>query len=38
MKEFRRAPRVGEHNNEFYSEVLNVSPGELEKLKADGVI
>jgi CoA:oxalate CoA-transferase len=32
------APAVGEHNEEIYSQLLGISPQEIQKLKEDGVI
>jgi crotonobetainyl-CoA:carnitine CoA-transferase CaiB-like acyl-CoA transferase len=32
------APRLGEHNDEVYRELLGLTPGELDALRADGVI
>jgi len=32
------SPRVGEHNNEIYGELLGLSAGELDKLRGAGVI
>ncbi|HJX69930.1 MAG TPA: CoA transferase [Dehalococcoidia bacterium] len=34
----RRAPKVGEHNKEVYSELLGLAPKELSRLEAEGVI
>ena len=34
----KRAPEVGEHNEEVYSELLGFSSEELSRLKAEGVI
>jgi len=31
-------PRFGEHNNEVYGQALGLGEGELEKLKAEGII
>lgn len=34
----RRAPDVGEHNQEIYSGLLGITAGELSQLKAEGVV
>lgn len=34
----RGAPRLGEHNEEVYGELLGLTPAELEALRAEGVI
>ena len=34
----RRAPLIGEHNNEIYEKELGISPDELSKMKQAGVI
>jgi crotonobetainyl-CoA:carnitine CoA-transferase CaiB-like acyl-CoA transferase len=34
----RRAPFIGEHNNEIYMKELGLSVGEVEGLKTSGVI
>ncbi|MDA0790554.1 MAG: CoA transferase [Proteobacteria bacterium] len=36
--EWRRAPRLGEHNDEVLRQLLNLSDDEIQKLKDDGVI
>jgi crotonobetainyl-CoA:carnitine CoA-transferase CaiB-like acyl-CoA transferase len=35
---WRRAPLIGEHNNEIYGQELGMSPAEIVKLKEQGVI
>ena len=35
---WRRAPLIGEHNQEIYGQELGMSPAELAKLKDQGVI
>ena len=34
----RAAPLFGEHNTEVLTEILGLSPGEIESLEEDGVI
>jgi crotonobetainyl-CoA:carnitine CoA-transferase CaiB-like acyl-CoA transferase len=34
----RGGPCLGEHNDRVYSEVLGLSAGEIEELRAEGVI
>jgi formyl-CoA transferase len=31
-------PEMGAHNKEVYQELLDVTPEEFEKLKADGIV
>jgi formyl-CoA transferase len=36
--EVKAAPLLGQHNGEVYGELLGMTAGELERLKADGVV
>jgi crotonobetainyl-CoA:carnitine CoA-transferase CaiB-like acyl-CoA transferase len=34
----RRAPRLGEHNDYVFSEVLGLKPSEIKGLRREGII
>jgi formyl-CoA transferase len=36
--EIRAAPKIGQHNDEVYAELFGLEAGEIEALRADGVI
>jgi formyl-CoA transferase len=36
--EVKAAPLLGQHNGEVYGELLGMTAGDLERLKADGIV